>query len=105
MSPRTIYFNKHATPTALVVEMIFISIDITCLRHLRDISCLRHFTRLGFMMAILAGAGVPTCHLKYANYLGFSKINGIALLGFVNGSVSSLACASAPLATGFVRMP
>jgi|GEM_PF-6462543 len=44
--------NKHATPTALVFEAIFISIDITCLRHLRDISCLRHLTPMGFMMAM-----------------------------------------------------
>ena len=41
--------KKHATPTALVFEAIFISIDISCLRHLRDILCLRHFTPMGFV--------------------------------------------------------
>jgi hypothetical protein len=49
---------KYATPTALVFDAIYISIDITCRWHLRDISCLRHLTPMGF----LAVAGVPTVY-------------------------------------------
>jgi hypothetical protein len=40
---------KYATPTALVFDAIYISIDITCRWHLRDISCLRHLTPMGFL--------------------------------------------------------
>ena len=73
--------NKHATPTALVIEVVFISIDISCLRHLRVISCLRHFTPTGFSRR----GRCPHLPLEYDNGLIFSRI--VAPLAGFDGAV------------------